>query len=45
VNDQRNMHVFGARKIPQCRNNMILGKKSIVPTAERKLQKKQLLRV
>ena len=38
VNDQRNMYVFGACKIPQCRNNMILGEKSIVSTAERKLQ-------
>ena len=38
VDNQRHMYVFGACKIPQCRNNMILGKKSIVPTAERKSQ-------
>ena len=41
MDDQSDMYIPGASKIPQCWDHVILSRKSVVPTANRKWQKKK----
>ena len=42
VNDQRNMNIFGTREISQCSDDVILGKKPIVPSTGKYWTHKQI---